>query len=68
MVKTTEVGKIGIVSIFVIFDYVNRFVYPLFSTLWKSPVDKPVDNVEKCAFSTAIFAFYRVVHVVDKSV
>ena len=67
MVKTTEVGKIGIVSIFVIFDYVNRFAYPLFSNLWKSPVDKAVENVEKCEFSTAIFAFCNALHVVDKT-
>ena len=36
------------------FDYVNRFAYPLFSSLWKEVVEKPVENVEKCGFSTGI--------------
>ena len=31
VVKTTEGEKIGTLSILVVFDYVNRFVYPLFT-------------------------------------
>ena len=29
-------------------------VYPVFSHLWKTPVEKAVENVEKCEFSTGI--------------
>ena len=28
--------------------------------LWKTPVEKPVENVEKCEFSTAIPVIYKV--------
>ena len=56
MVKNTEGKKIGMLSIPVVFDYVNCFVYPHFSTLWKEAVEKSVENVEKCEFSTGIFA------------
>ena len=28
-------------------------------SLWKTPVDKPVENVEKWEFSTGILMFYR---------
>jgi len=31
------------------------FVYPDFSCLWKIVVEKSVENVEKCAFSTGIY-------------
>ena len=30
-----------------------------FSVLWKSPVEKPVDTVEKCEISTAIPGIYN---------
>ena len=54
MVKNTGEEKIGKLSFPVAFDYVNRFAYPLFSKLWKAAVEKPVENVEKCEFSTGI--------------
>ena len=57
VVKTTGDEKIGKVSFPVDFDYVNCFAYPLFSILWKEAVEKSVENVEKCEFSTGIFDF-----------
>ena len=39
--------------------YVNQSVYTAKAILWKSPVDKPVDNVEKYEFSTAKPMFYE---------
>ena len=57
VVKNTGEEKIGIASIPVVFDYVNRFAYPLFSKLWKEVVEKSVENVEKCEFSTGIPGF-----------
>jgi len=58
VVKNTGEEKIGKLSFPVAFDYVNRFAYPLFSMLWKEPVEKAVENVEKCEFSTGITAFF----------
>ena len=63
MVKTTGEEKMGKGSDSVDFDYVNRFAYPLFSSLWKEVVEKPVENVEKCGFSTGISPYWpRGVH------
>ena len=68
MVKTTEEEKIGKVSVSVSFDYVNCFVYPLFSKLWNPPVEKAVENVEKCGFSTDIPAVSTGWSAVEKTV
>ena len=43
--------KVGSLSPCVEKIYVNRFAY---FGVWKSPVEKPVDNVEKYGFSTVI--------------
>ena len=55
VVKNTGEEKMEIRSVSVVFDYVNCFVYPQFSILWKEAVEKSVENVEKCEFSTDIF-------------
>ncbi len=68
VVKNTGEEKIGKVSAFVVFDYVNCFAYPLFSRLWKEAVEKSVENVEKCEFSTGIPAFLTETAVVEKTV
>ena len=47
--------KVGILSEVVEISYVNQNVYRRFLSLWTIPVDKSVDNVEKSAFSTAVF-------------
>ena len=65
VVKTTEHEKMENRSISVVFDYVNCFVYPLFSILWKPPVDKSVENVEKCGFSTGIPVFFTTGQAVE---
>jgi len=54
VVKNTGEEKIGKPSDYVTFVYVNRFAYPLFSRLWKAAVEKAVENVENCGFSTGI--------------
>jgi len=66
VVKNTGEGKIGKPSYFVGFDYVNRFAYPLFSRLWKAPVEKAVENVEKCGFSTGIPVFFTARPTVER--
>ena len=68
VVKNTEEEKIGKVSVSVNFDYVNCFAYPLFSKLWNTSVDKAVENVEKCEFSTVIPALSTVGPAVEKTV
>ena len=65
VVKNTGVEKIGTVSVSVEFDYVNCFAYPLFSSPWKAAVEKPVENVEKCEFSTGIPALFTACPVVE---
>ena len=66
MVKNTEEEKIGKLSAFVVFDYVNCFAYPLFTRLWKEAVEKAVENVEKCEFSTGIPALFTGSPAVEK--
>ena len=55
----------GKVSFSVTFDYVNCFAYPFFPGLWKEAVEKSVENVEKCEFSTGIPAISTAVRVVE---
>ena len=52
VVKTTERKKVGILSKAVEINYVNQINDPQSDFLWKSPVDKPVEIVEKFGFST----------------
>lgn len=52
VVKTTERKKVGILSKVVEINYVNQINDPQSDFLWKSPVDKPVEIVEKFGFST----------------
>ena len=48
--------KVGRVSPFVEITYVNRSAY---FDVWKMPVEKSVDNVEKYEFSTVIHRLWR---------
>ena len=48
--------KVGRPSTFVEKNYVNRFVY---RSVWITPVEKSVDNVEKYEFSTVIHRLWR---------
>jgi len=57
VVKNTTAEKVGKMLKGVEKNYVNRNEYPQRKALWKSPVEKSVENVEKWRFSTAITAF-----------
>ena len=52
--------KVGILSETVENSYVNQNVYRCFLFLWTTAVDNSVDNVEKLAFSTAVFPDFGV--------
>ena len=60
--KSTDCEKVGVPSKDVASFYVNREMnIHRLPELWKSPVDKLVDNVENCELSTGIQLLYRAV-------
>lgn len=54
LVKNTRGEKVRILSEQVEFDYVNQNELCNCIPMWKSPVEKPVDSVEKFRVSTGI--------------
>jgi len=56
-VEYLPVKKVGVLSNFLLFDYVNPQFSNCRKVLWISPVDKSVETVEKSRFSTAISWF-----------
>ncbi len=59
LVKTTRGEKVGKRSKGVELIYVNQNEFPVCMFLWKEPVEKPVENVEKFCISTAKPGFFN---------
>jgi len=66
MVKNTEVVKIEKRSNSVEIIMLTHPQSVLAAVLWKTPVEKVVENVEKCEFSTVIFYLLPPVSGVEK--
>lgn len=58
-VEYLPVKKVDVLSIFLQFNYVNRLYCICGRRLWKTPVDKSVEIVEKSWFSTGISWFWK---------
>jgi len=58
-VKNTKGEKVGGLSHFVELSYVNQIAFHNGIVLWKSPVDKPVETVEKFCVFTGIPGFWK---------
>ena len=51
------VKKVGVLSNYLHFVYVNKFCISCGEGLWKTPVENPVEIVEKSRFSTGNSGF-----------
>ena len=56
-VTIMPVKKVGVLSNYLHFVYVNKFCISCGEGLWKTPVENPVEIVEKSRFSTGNSGF-----------